>query len=59
MNLGPDEATTLNGLSTVVASFNHFFDNLSSLCPTEWDQCLRCLKVNHLTITQDHYRACL
>jgi hypothetical protein len=56
-DLGPDKAATLNGLSTVVASFNHFFDNPSSLHPTEWDQCLRCLKVNHLTITQDHYEA--
>jgi hypothetical protein len=50
-DLGPDEAATLNGLSTVVALFNQFFDNSTSLCPTEWDQCLRYLKVNHLTIT--------
>jgi hypothetical protein len=56
-DLGPDEAATLNGLSTVIASFNRFFDNPTSLNPSEWDQCLRCLKVNHLTITQDHYEA--
>jgi hypothetical protein len=56
-DLGPDEATALNGLLTVVVSFNHFFDNPTSLHPTGWDQCLRCLKVNHLTITQDHYEA--
>jgi hypothetical protein len=56
-DLGPDEAAALNGLSTVVASFNRFFDNPTSLNPAEWDQCLRCLKVNHLTITQDHYEA--
>ena len=56
-DLGPDEAAALNGLSTVVASFNKFFENPTSLNPSEWDQCLRCLKVNHLTITQDHYEA--
>jgi hypothetical protein len=57
MDLGPDEAAALNGLSTVIASFNRFFENPTSLNPSEWDQCLRCLKVNHLTITQDHYEA--
>jgi hypothetical protein len=56
-DLGPDEAAALNSLSTVVASFNRFFDNPTSLNPSEWDQCLRCLKINHLTITQDHYEA--
>jgi hypothetical protein len=56
-DLGPDEAAALNGLSTVVTSFNKFFENPTSLNPSEWDQCLRCLKVNHLTITQDHYEA--
>jgi hypothetical protein len=56
-DLGPDEAAALNGLSTIVTSFNRFFNNPSSLHLTEWDQCLRCLKVNHLTITQDHYEA--
>jgi len=56
-DLGPDEAAALNGLSTVVASFNKFFENPTSLNPSEWDQCLRCLKVNHITITQDHYEA--
>jgi hypothetical protein len=56
-DLSPDEAATLNGLSTIVTSFNRFFDNPTSLNPSEWNQCLRCLKVNHLTITQDHYKA--
>jgi hypothetical protein len=56
-DLGPDEAAALNGLSTIMASFNQFFDNPTSLNPSEWDQCLRCLKVNHLTVTQDHYEA--
>jgi hypothetical protein len=57
IDLGPDEVAALNSLSTVVASFNWFFDNPTSLNPSEWDQCLRCLKVNHLTVTQDHYEA--
>jgi hypothetical protein len=34
-DLGPDEAATLNSLSTVVASFNHYFDNPSSLHPSK------------------------
>ena len=54
-NLGLDEASALNGLSTVVTSFNRYFDNPTSLHPSKWDQCLHCLKVNHLTIIKDHW----
>ena len=57
MDLGLDEAAALNSLSTVVASFNQYFNNPTSLQPSEWDKCLQCLKVNHLIVTNDHWEA--
>ena len=54
-NLGPDEKTALATLTQVVGSFNYYFTNPTEDFPSAWQQCCCCLKVNHITITEEHW----
>jgi hypothetical protein len=58
-NLGPDEKTALANLTQIVGSFNYYFTNPTEDFPLAWQQCRRCLKVNHITITEEHWRSLL
>jgi hypothetical protein len=58
-DLGPDEKVALANLTQVVGSFNYYFTNPTEDFPSAWQQCRRCLKVNHITITEEHWRSLL
>jgi hypothetical protein len=49
-----NKQATLANLTQIIGSFNHYFTNPAEDFPLAWQQCHRCLKVNHITITEDH-----
>jgi hypothetical protein len=55
--LGPDELESLKILGEAVGSLNKFFTDPAAQTPNSWQQCLRCLKVAHTTITEDDWWA--
>jgi hypothetical protein len=55
--LGPDELESFKVLAKVVGSLNHYFSDPTALNPEHWQQCLRCLQVAHISITEDDWWA--
>jgi hypothetical protein len=56
-DLNPDETNSLSVLSKAVGALERYFTNPLADTPSEWHQCLRCLKVNHVEITPEHWQA--
>jgi len=56
-DINPDERAALHTLGQVVGSLNYYFTNPAAKEPTKWKQCLRCLKVNHITITPEYWES--
>jgi hypothetical protein len=57
IDLGPDELSSLKVFSEAVASLNMYLTNPSALKPSQWQQCLCCLQVAHVSVTKDNWWA--
>jgi hypothetical protein len=55
--LGPDELESFKVLAEVVGSLNRYFSDPTALNPEHWQQCLCCLQVAHVSITEDDWWA--
>jgi hypothetical protein len=55
--LGPDELESLKTFAEAVGSLNKYLTDPTAQTPNSWQQCLRCLKVAHATITEDDWWA--
>jgi hypothetical protein len=55
--LGPDELESLKVLAEAVGSLNKYLTDPTAQTPNSWQQCLRCLKVAHVLITEDDWWA--
>jgi len=55
--LGPDELASFKVLAKAVGSLNHYLTNPTALNPERWQQCLCCLQVAHVSITEDDWWA--
>jgi hypothetical protein len=56
-SLGPDELASLKVLAEATASLNKYFTDPTAQNPNRWQQCLRCLQVAHVSITEDNWWA--
>jgi len=56
-NLNPDETNSLNILGKAIGALKHFFTDPLTENPLQWQQCLSCLKANHIEITLGHWQA--
>jgi hypothetical protein len=56
-DLNPDETNSLNVLGKAIGALERYFTDPTAENPTEWQQCLRCLKVNHVEVTPEHWQA--
>jgi hypothetical protein len=55
--LGPGELESLKVLTEAISSLNMYFTDPTAQTPNSWQQCLRCLKVAHVSITEDDWWA--
>ena len=55
--LGPDELKSFKVLAKAVRSLNRYFTDPTALNPERWQQCLRCLQVAHVSITENDWWA--
>jgi hypothetical protein len=56
-NLNPDEMNSLNVFRKAIKALGHYFTDPLAENPSEWQQCLSCLKVNHIEVTPKHWQA--
>jgi hypothetical protein len=56
-DLNPDETNSLSVLGKAIGALERYFSDPLAEAPTEWQQCLRCLKVNHVEVTPEHWQA--
>ena len=55
--LGPDELESFKTFAEAVSSLNRYLTDPAALNPERWQQCLRCLQVAHVSITEDDWWA--
>jgi hypothetical protein len=55
--LGPNELKSLKIFTEAVGSLNRYLTDPTAQDPSGWQQCLRCLKVAHVSITEDDWWA--
>jgi hypothetical protein len=53
-DLNPDETNSLSILSKAIGALECYFTDPLAEAPSEWQQCLCCLKVNHIEVTLEH-----
>ena len=56
-DLNPDETNSLSVLGKAIGALERYFTDPLAENPTEWQQCLRCLKTNHIEVTKEHWNA--
>jgi hypothetical protein len=56
-DLNPDETNSVNVLGKAIGALERYFTDPLAEHPTEWQQCMRCLKTNHVEITPEHWQA--
>jgi hypothetical protein len=56
-DLNPDETNSLSVLGKAIGALEHYFTDPLAENLSKWQQCLRCLKVNHIEITPEHWQA--
>jgi hypothetical protein len=56
-NLNPDETNAMNILGKAIGALERYFTDPLAEHPSQWQQCLRCLKTNHIEITAEHWQA--
>jgi hypothetical protein len=56
-DLNPDETNSLHVLGKAIGALERYFTDPLAENPSEWQQCLRCLKVNHIEVTPEHWQA--
>jgi hypothetical protein len=57
MDLNLDETNSMNILRKAIGALERYFTDPLAEYPSQWQQCLRCLKVNHIEVTQEHWQA--
>jgi hypothetical protein len=57
VDLNPDETNSLSILGKAIGALERYFTDPLAEAPTEWQQCLRCLKVNHVEVSPEHWQA--
>ena len=55
--LGPDELESFKVFAEAVGSLNCYLTDPTALNPERWQQCLRCLQVAHVSVTEDDWWA--
>ena len=55
--LSPDELECFKTFAAAVASLNRYLMDPSAQNPSQWQQCLCCLQVNHISIIKDDWWA--
>jgi hypothetical protein len=53
-DLNPDETNSLNILGKAIGALECYFTDPLTKNPSQWQQCLCCLKTNHIKIMPDH-----
>jgi hypothetical protein len=56
-DLNLDETNSLSVLGKAIGTLERYFTDPLAENPSEWQQCLRCLKTNHIEVTQEHWNA--
>jgi hypothetical protein len=56
-NLNPDETNAMNVLGKAIGALERYFTDPLVEHPSQWQQCLRCLKTNHIEVTVEHWQA--
>jgi hypothetical protein len=57
VDLNPDETNSLSVLGKAIGALERYFTDPLAETPTQWQQCLRCLKVNHVKVMPEHWQA--
>jgi len=56
-DLNPDETNAMNVLGKAIGTLERYFTDPLAEHPSQWQQCLRCLKTNHIEVTAEHWNA--
>jgi hypothetical protein len=56
-DLNPDETNSLSVLRKAIGTLECYFTDPLAENPSEWQQCLRCLKTNHIEVTPEYWQA--
>jgi hypothetical protein len=57
IDLNPDETNAMNVLGKAIGTLEQYFTDPLAEHPSQWQQCLHCLKTNHIEVTTDHWQA--
>ena len=56
-DLNPNETNSINILGKATGTLECYFTDPLAEHPMQWQQCLHCLKINHIEVTAEHWQA--
>jgi len=56
-DLNPDETNAMNVLGKAIGALERYFTDPLAEHLSQWQQCLHCLKTNHIEVTAEHWQA--